>query len=69
MFLAVLNMAMADATAGGIDNAGLFTASLAAGIYPDAIQATSGSASDTAGVTVVYPHRVYLPVILMNEQH
>ncbi len=54
---------VSDGAVGEIGASGLFTAGLAAGIHPDVIQATSGSASDTASVTIVYPYQIYLPLV------
>jgi hypothetical protein len=50
--------------AGTLDPSGIFTASLKAGTYPDAIRASLGGIEDKITVTVFYPFKVYLPVIL-----
>lgn len=51
-------------TAGTIDSLGFFTASKHAGVYVDVILATSNGAADSASVTIIWPYRVYLPVVL-----
>ena len=55
-----------DSLAGTIDADGVFTASTQAGTYPDVIWAVSGSVTDTASVTIVWPYQVYLPLVLRN---
>lgn len=51
--------------AGVIDANGVFTSSTAPGRYPDVVLAeTANGISDTASVRIVYPHTVYLPLIL-----
>jgi len=54
---------LAGALAGQIDESGLFTAGFVAGIYPDEVMAASGSATDTATVTIVYPYRLFVPLV------
>ncbi|HNS51922.1 MAG TPA: hypothetical protein PKO09_12165, partial [Anaerolineae bacterium] len=59
----VTTWSLAGALAGQIDESGLFTAGFVAGTYPDEVMAASGSASDTATVTIVYPCRVFVPLV------
>ncbi len=56
-----------DGQAGTIDADGVFTASTRAGTYPNVIKATSGSVTDVASVTIVWPYQVYLPLVLRND--
>jgi hypothetical protein len=53
-----------DGGAGVIDSSGLFTAGLQAGTYPGVILAESSGVTDTASVTVLYPYRTYLPLVI-----
>ncbi len=55
---------VADPLAGTIDANGLFTATLTAGTYPDAILAQSGVVTCTTTVVVYWPYQVYLPVVV-----
>jgi hypothetical protein len=55
-----------DGTSGIIDSRGVFTASTQAGTYANVIQATSNGVNDTATVTIVWPYRVYLPLVLRD---
>ena len=52
-----------DGSAGAIDTSGIFTASTHSGVYTDVIHGASGTLTDTASVTVFWPHRIYLPLI------
>jgi len=49
--------------AGTISASGLFTAGLGSGTYPDGVQVSGGGQSDAATVTLVWPYRVYLPLV------
>ncbi len=57
---------VADPQAGTIGAEGLFTASLQAGEYADAVVATWDDLSDAATVTIVYPYAAYLPVVVRD---
>jgi len=52
--------------AGTISAAGVFTAGVEDAAYPDVILAESGSATDTASVTIAWPYQFYLPLILRD---
>jgi PKD repeat protein len=54
---------MTGPQAGMIGANGLFTASLEAGTYLDAIRADSGGVTDNASLTVFWPYQTYLPVV------
>ena len=51
-----------DPLAGTISASGVFTAGVEDGAYPGVILAESGSATDTASVTIAWPYRFYLPL-------
>ena len=55
-----------DPGAGTIEATGLFTAGLEAGLHAGAVVATWDALTDQAGVIIVYPYRVYLPVVMRN---
>ncbi len=52
-----------NARAGVIDANGVFTASIWPGTYADVVRAEVSGLSDTATVTIVYAHAVYLPLV------
>ena len=56
-----------DSLAGTMDADGVFTASTQARIYPNVILAASGSVTDTAAVTIIWPHQIYLPLVLRDD--
>jgi hypothetical protein len=55
-----------DAGAGTIGASGLFTAGLEAGLHVGVVAATWDALTDQAGVIIVYPYQVYLPVVMRN---
>lgn len=56
-----------NSAAGVIDSSGVFTASATAGTYADVIQVESDGVVDTASVTVFWPYKIYLPLVLRDD--
>ncbi|HSJ56560.1 MAG TPA: hypothetical protein VLC95_05240 [Anaerolineae bacterium] len=56
-----------DPLAGTISAGGWFTAGLPSGTYPGVVQATAGSGGDSATVTITWPYRVFLPLLLRSQ--
>ena len=52
---------------GTINASGVFTASASAGTYADVIVVGNGVLTDTASVTVFWPQRVCLPLVLKDD--
>lgn len=52
-----------DAAAGTISSTGVLTAGTAAGAFPGAVVAELNTLSASASVTVLYPYRIYLPLV------
>jgi PKD repeat protein len=52
-----------DPRAGEMGTSGVFTAGTEAGVFTNAIVVESGGVLDTASVTVVWPYRLYLPIV------
>jgi hypothetical protein len=57
---------VAASQAGAIGASGVFTAGVQAGTYPDAIVVGNGVLTETASVTVYWPYKVYLPLVLKD---
>ncbi len=59
-----VNWSVADARAGSISAGGVFTAGIRAGTYPEVIRGEVNGVADAASVTVFWPCREYLPMVL-----
>jgi hypothetical protein len=59
-----VNWSLSSAEAGTLDSTGWFTASAQAGFYPDAVVVTTPGLTARASVTIFWPQRLYLPVVL-----
>lgn len=55
---------VSDPQVGTIDASGIFTASAQAGTYTDVILVQGGVVSDTASVTISWPYKIALPLVL-----
>jgi len=55
-----------DPLAGTISAGGILTAGLGSGLVPDVVVATSNGTSDSASIMIVWPYRIYLPLV---QQH
>jgi PKD repeat protein len=67
MYNPAVTWTMIISQAGAIDASGLFTAGVQAGTYPDAIVVGNGLLTETVSVTVFWPHRVYLPLVVRGQ--
>ena len=67
MYNPAVTWTVAASQAGAIGASGVFTAGVQAGTYAGAIVVGNGVLTETASVTVYWPHQVYLPLVMRNS--